>query len=138
MAIDRVTLTTYLTTRYGPIALEAGLTTEDEAAGWGPALDAVQATVDLAVTLSPIWYEPLARYYALDLIVARLAANMDVTLTSGASYRLQQLYKNARELLDSERVTVGWIVDPIPPTESSVGSITTWRSEFLTGGEYLA
>ncbi|HVL24877.1 MAG TPA: hypothetical protein VM450_12385, partial [Thermomicrobiales bacterium] len=87
--IDRAALTAYLATEYDTLLAEAGIAATDTADGLAPVLDAVESLVSLSPDLSPVWYQPLGRYYALSRIVNRFAANMDVS-TGGDTYRLQQ------------------------------------------------
>lgn len=133
--MDRAALTSYLATEYDVLLAEAGIEAADTPDGLGPVLDAVEQLVALSTELSPAWHRPLARYYALQRIVNRLAVNMNVSV-AGDSYSLQQQFANAQKLLDRERVTVGWLVDPIPPADedAELGKVVTITQDYLTGG----
>ena len=132
--IDRAALTAYLATEYDTLLAEAGIAATDTADGLAPVLDAVDTLVSLSPDLSPVWVQPLGRYYALSRIVNRFAANMDVS-TGGDTYRLQQQFANAKALLDRERAGVLWLVEPIPPDTSGVGSVVTIEMPYLTEAE---
>jgi hypothetical protein len=133
MAIDRTTLTGFLAIEYDTLLVEAGIAGTDTPANLGPVLDAVDQLVVLSDPLSPLWLQPLARYFTLKRIVNRLAVNMDVSI-SGDSYRLNQIFANAKSLLSEAKAQVAWIVDPVQPGEASdYGDITVVEMPFLTG-----
>ena len=134
--MDRTALRTYLASTYDVLLGEAGIGTTDTGnSDLKPVLDAVATWDGLDPALSPLWINPLGRFYALDRIVNRFAANMDVTMATGGSYRLQQQYANAKQLLDLARLQVAWIVEPVP---STAGRVVTISAPFLTGGEDVA
>lgn len=110
--MDRAAVLAMLVSRYGSSATEAGMTLLDEPQGFGPVLDRIQGWLDADPSLDPPWVEPLARYAALDYLADRLANQMDVSLSGGKSYRLNQLFTNVRTLLADAKAHVAWIVDP--------------------------
>lgn len=132
--MDRAALASYLATEYDTLLAEAGIGTTDTSAGdLKPVLDAVEQLATLSPELSPVWIQPLGRYYTLRRIVNRFATNMDVNRPSG-SYRLQQQFANAKALLDIEAARVGWIVDPVSPAVvSAPAQPFTLSFPFLTG-----
>ncbi len=132
MAIDSAALVGYLAIEYDTLLAEAGIATTDTSENLGPVLDAVEQLDALNPDLSPLWIYPLARYFTLKRIVNRLAVNMDVSI-SGDSYRLNQIFANAKSLLSEARAQVAWIVDPVPPGTSGYGDITVVELPFLTG-----
>lgn len=132
MAIDRTVLTGFLAIEYDMLLAEAGIAATDTPANLGPVLDAVEQLDALDPDLSPLWLQPLARYFTLKRIVNRLAVNMDISI-SGDSYRLNQIFANAKSLLSEAKAQVSWIVDPVQPGTSGYGDITVVELPFLTG-----
>jgi hypothetical protein len=110
--MDRSELAAFIATDLDALLVEAGIASTDTPDGLGPILDAVEAVAP--VDLLPTWLPPLGRYMALDRIVTRLAAQMDVSL-SGDSYRLSQLFTQAKALRDEAKASVSWIVEPVTP-----------------------
>ncbi len=133
--MDRELLRAYLATQYDTLLVEAGIGIEDNADGLESVLDAVEQLAALSPGLSPLWLQPLGRYYALDRIVSRLAVNISISI-SGDSYALQQQFDHAKYLLELARAQVAWIVDPIPPVAAgSPGTVSHFFTPFLTGPE---
>jgi hypothetical protein len=131
--VDRDALADYLAMEYDALLAEAGIALTDTDDGLGPILDAVEALVSLLVDLSPVWYQPLARYFALTRIMNRLAVNMNVSV-SGDSFSLQQQFTNAKALRDEAYGMVAWLVSPLPDT-SGVGDVVTIEMPYLTAYE---
>lgn len=131
--MDRSALAAFIATDLDALLAEAGIATTDTPDGLAPILDVVElaAPPDLPVT----WYGPLGRYVALDRIVTRLAAQMDVSV-SGDSYRLSQLFTQAKALRDEARAQVAWIVTPAMPVpdDQASGGVTI-EMPYLTGGD---
>lgn len=133
--MDREAFLTMLTSRYGGIAAEAGMTLLDEAAGFGPVLDRIAGFLDTYPDLDMAWQEPLARYVTLDYLADRLTTQMNIS-RGGNSYQLNQLFTNVTKLLDMARERVAWIVEPTVPstTVGGVGAVSYWTTPFLTDG----
>ena len=109
MTIDRAGLTADLALRYNLLLTEAGLAATDTEGGVGPVLVRVQTIATDQPNLVSSTIGLIARYIALDVITERLATRMDTTTPDG-SFRLNQLFTNAKALRDSLGATVGWIV----------------------------
>lgn len=113
--MDREALLDTLVRRYGSIAQETGMTPTDDVAGFGPVLDRVQGWLDAMPDLEGAWVEPLARYEALDYLADRLSTQINVSLSGGKSYQINQQFTNVRALLADARAAVAWIVAPVSP-----------------------
>lgn len=134
--MDRAALTAYLATEYDVLLGEADIATTDTPDGLAPVLDNVAAIVDGRPDLPVLWHQLVASYVALDRVVKRFAANMDVSI-SGDSYRTRQQFENAKALRDELYLKVAWLVDPEHPDagSSGPGTVTTIEMPFLTGGD---
>lgn len=133
MVVDRASLTTYLSRKYGVLLAEIGLAATDTDDGLGPIIDDVTLVVDAHDSLSEAWHEPLGRYYTLQQAVDTLAVDMDVSI-SGDSYKLDQQFKHVMVLLENERRTVSWLTGPDaidPDTFGDLGVVTI-TSDYLT------
>ena len=130
MAFDRAATLTELNSRYSLLLSQAGIAATDTADGLKPPLDDTARIATANPALAQATLTALARYLTLDRIVERLAAQFDVT-TKGDSYKLNQLYTNAKALRDSLEQTVGWLA--LADT-AAAPPIVTVTAPYLSGG----
>lgn len=129
-AIDRAGITADLSYRYELLLAQAGIAaTDTTGTTLKPVLDQVQRIADANADLSGDTLTTLARYLLLDRIVERLGTQFDVA-TSGDSYKLNQLYTNAKQLKESLESVIGWLALG-DLTGAAAGQLVTITAPYL-------
>lgn len=133
--MDRAALATFIATDLDALLAEAEIAATDTPDGLASILDTVEHITAGNASVGEAWHRPLARYVALERIVTRLAAQMDTTI-GGDSYRLSQLFTQAKALRDEARALVGWIIEPAQPGSGGTsGGPVVIDMPYLAGGE---
>lgn len=140
--MDREKLHAWLLLVMGDMLNLAGISTEDTPEGAGFILDAVAEVYAAQPSLSPMYANDLAAWFALQRIQPAMLSLGGKLTVDGDTFDLTATLDGINKWITRLRSRLGWIVEPVETSDpdSEIGKVVTvfqpWTNNGLGGTEW--